>query len=677
MAVFRSDQAQLTFAAESAQGADREMMEGTLAFSPAGVLSGAHVAGSRTLTLTAEFTAATVAANTAVLAFGDTIDSAIDTAISLDTGSGADPEIIVGRIIQHGSETMKVTAVSGTNNRDLVVIRGYEGTVATADIADNAVINARFMPGDVIRIGTLDASDAADTTVAHEIRRVEATDGATIILDRPISFAHASSQLVRCVSAVGGNVTRNDQDKYITFIPGVYDTIDTPDPEMSFEGRRFLSTASKRNWSVAYPGQQTLTGSVSSFILLNGWPLRFPIGSVVTAPERLAGTANTLAAAANKGDVFVTLTNSTSLAAGDFICIDDGSGTKSEVRKLIDKVSGNIWKLNYPLNFAHDNSASVEEVHGTNAYYTHTIKENVELDTVSWHVHMLPSDEDYDRKFDRRYVGGMVGSASLSADEGGMLMMSWDGVNFLNMIHNQQSQKTVGTNLYEGASITANMPRYGLMQQIDTDDVGPSGYGAAGAVGLNNGTGYPNTQPYYFSQGTIKFYGQEFARIRSFNLSISNGEEPRYYLGRQGNRARGPYEIKEGPREYSMSATVALPDVAEDASTAHGSSTQDNALELFKQLLLEGDYGGSTAATARAGFTASLRFDRGTNDYIIINIPAGAGTPDAGTNSLNSQGIFINTAQHAVTGDNPFQVDAQMLFRAMQITIRDTEPVYP
>ena len=333
--------------------------------------------------------------------------------------------------------------------------------------------------------------------------------------------------------------------------------------------------------------------------------------------------------------------------------------------------------MNYPLNFAHDNAASVEEVHGTNAYYEHTIKENVELDTVSWHVHMLPSDEDYDRKFDRRYVGGMVGSATISADEGGMLSMSWDGVNFLNMLHNQQSQKTVGTNLYEGASVTANMPRYGLMQQIDTDDIGPSGYGAAGAVGLNNGTGYPNTQPYYFSQGTIKFYGQEFARIRNFNLSISNGEEPRYYLGRQGNRARGPYEIKEGPREYSMSATVALPDVAEDASTAHGSSTQDNALELFKQLLLEGDYGGSTAATARAGFTASLRFDRGTNDYIIINIPAGTGTPDAGTNSLNSQGIFINTAQHAVTGDNPFQVDVSMLFRAMQITIRDSEPVYP
>ena len=96
-------------------------------------------------------------------------------------------------------------------------------------------------------------------------------------------------------------------------------------------------------------------------------------------------------------------------------------------------------------------------------------------------------------------------------------------------------------------------------------------------------------------------------------------------------------------------------------------------------MLLEGDYGGSTAATARAGFTASIRFDRGTNDYIIIDIPGSstAGTPTAGSNQINSQGIFINTAQHSITGDNPFQIDLDMIFRSLNIYIRDTEPIYP
>ena len=159
---------------------------------------------------------------------------------------------------------------------------------------------------------------------------------------------------------------------------------------------------------------------------------------------------------------------------------------------------------------------------------------------------MKESSETSGREFDRRYMGGMIGSATISAEEGGMVTMSWDTVNFLNMAHNQANQTTVGTNLYNGASIAANMPRYGVMQAIDVDDVGPSGHGASGTPGANDGTGYPNTQPYYFSQGLIKFFDTEFARIRSFSISIANGEEPRYYLGRQGNRARGPYEIKEG-----------------------------------------------------------------------------------------------------------------------------------
>tara|TARA_R110002020_G_C16146879_1_gene762344 strand:- start:224 stop:1090 length:867 start_codon:yes stop_codon:yes gene_type:complete len=288
---------------------------------------------------------------------------------------------------------------------------------------------------------------------------------------------------------------------------------------------------------------------------------------------------------------------------------------------------------------------------------------------------MKESSETATKNFDRRYVGGMIGTSTISAEEGGMVSMSWDSVNFLNMVHNQANQTTVGAasgDMYYGASVAANMPRFGLMHAIDSDDIG--------RPGTNDGTGYPNTQPYYFSQGSIKFFGTEFARIRNFTLFIANGEEPRYYLGVQGNRARGPYEIREGAREYSMSCTVVLPDANEIALETAAATGQDSALELFRQLLLEGDYGDPTAAaTARAGFTASLRFDRGTNDYIIIDIPGSttAGSPTAGSNQINSQGIFINSAPHNLSVENPLQVGVDMIFRGLKINIRDTEPVYP
>ena len=41
------------------------------------------------------------------------------------------------------------------------------------------------------------------------------------------------------------------------------------------------------------------------------------------------------------------------------------------------------------------------------------------------------------------------------------------------------------------------------------------------------------------------------------------------------------------------------------------------------------------------------------------------------------EGIFINSAPHSITGDNPFQVDLDMVFRSLRITIVDSIPVYP
>jgi len=632
MGVYRSDQAQLTFAAEAAQGGDPEMIEGTL------------------------------------------------------VGSGGTATVDHATGLAAGSRAVTITRASGT-----------------------------FTIGDFIRIGTVDGTPA-DTVNEHEVRRIEAmsdSNGAasanTFTLDRPTAFFHADNEAVLEVNAIGGDATRNDNDKFLTFIPGIYETFDTPDPEMSVEGRRFLSTTSKRNVSVFYPGQQSLSGGVSGIVLLNGWPLRFPIGSITTTPSAVATDTILLnqAAGAKKGDVYITCdgANVGNLAAGDHIQIIEADGTNSEVRRIITDIS-DTFKLNYPLQFDHANNAVINEV-SAGAYYTHVINEEVDLDTVTWHVHMKDSTETTGttlttKNFDRRYVGGMIGSSTLSAEEGGMLAMSWDSVNFLNMIHNQANQTTVGAasgDDYYGASIAANMPRYGLMQQIDVDDVGMPSHNAASA---NNGTGYPSTSPYYFSEGTIKFFGVEFARIRSFSLSIANGEEPRYYIGKQGARARGPFEIREGAREYSMSASVVLPDANKqagaiisangldsDSSTPDDSLTsansgQDSATELFKQLLLEGDYGAGGGSVYRRGFTASLKFERGTNDSITIDIPpadsGGVGSPTEGTdntNQINKQGIFINSAPHSITGDNPFQVDLDMVFRSLRITIVDSVPVYP
>jgi len=371
-----------------------------------------------------------------------------------------------------------------------------------------------------------------------------------------------------------------------------------------------------------------------------------------TVPLETSGTAT-------KGSVFVKLksvsgSGTCAVAQNELLVFGHNasaaSTNTSEVRKHVGSVisaTGIVTvQLDYPLQFQHSGDEAVAKVtHSANAEYTHHIYETVDLDTVTWHLHMADSSELGANNFDRRYYGGLIGSASLSADEGGMLSMSWDGVNFQGMVHNQR--------LHSG--ITGNMPYWGVFQ-----DIGPAW----------TPVDFPTTNPYFFSQGTVSLFGQTIARIRSFNITVSNGEEPRYYIQRRYGNQRGPNEIREGRREYSMSATLALPDSQSMAST--GST-------LFKELLLEGDYG-----AGMVGFDVELAFARGTVgtsavvDEIRMFIP---GTTTTGATSsaagLNSQGAIIRTAPHSITGDNPVQVDADILFRNIKIEIVDNLYYYP
>ena len=105
--------------------------------------------------------------------------------------------------------------------------------------------------------------------------------------------------------------------------------------------------------------------------------------------------------------------------------------------------------------------------------------------------------------------------------------------------------------------------------------------------------------------------------------------------------------------------TFSLPD-----SQTTGSTTTT----LFKELLLEGDYG-----SGMEGFNITLTFTRGTNDSITINIPNDANADTGG----NEAGAFIRTASHDITGDNPLQVDADILFRSMSIVVNDSLYYYP
>ena len=508
--------------------------------------------------------------------------------------------------------------------------------------------------GDIIRIGA--------TTLNNELRKVVhiADSNTTYYLDAPTSAYHPASAAIAVVTLADA-----DQDKYLTFIPGVYDTVTVPDMTPTIEPRYFLGTGAKRNFTAAYKGTQAYNGSIPSFILLNAAPLRFPFGRMMDTASTTTSNATSVLAlngARKRGDQFIiwngsgNATFTTSVYASIGTQITDPGG--SEPREIIKIVTGSgtagTSRLAYPLKYDHADDAPIQIVSGN---FTHTILETNQLDSVAMNVHMRDSGETAANDFDRRFFGGKVGAATLSAEEGGLLVMGWDTVPFMGMLHNQfaDPNSTIGTNI--------DVPFSGTFQTIEDDNIGSKTTAASAAITM------PTEEPYYFSQGTVSMFGTEFARVRNFSININNNVEPRYYIERRGDtRNRGPSDIVEMRREYTMSATIALPDsIADTADTT----------TLFKQLMLEGDYG-----AGMRGFDIRLTFTRGANDTITIDIPDdGTATAPSGSSGaetgLNSQGAYLTEAPHPIDGSNPFEVSASLMFRNMKIVVVDSEPMYP
>jgi len=576
----------------------------------------------------------------------------------------------------------------------------------------NFVGNSRFM---IAVGGTTEAHGP------HEVRKV--VDGfgtTTITLDHPLAFAHAVGAPVVGLEFHATNVDSltkqtlsspayTTQD-LITWLPGVYDAIDVPDPEQAFEPYYILG-GQNRNAYATYPGQETLAGSIGGMVLLNATPLRFPLGSMVTLPAASAafsspmrmGTSNS-AGGSVKGATVINAFSAGSLAAvtaGTLICLgsDDGVGVGAgitatdfsilpkstyEVRRLMrnsanSSGTAHTLYLDTPLQFAHNPNEIISNVTGSTYY--HTIWEKTALDSITMNVSVLDSDETAANTWQRRYVGGKVGSMTISAEEGGLVTVGWDSMLFLDMIHNMKAH----VDLPQGSDLERFMPRYGAMSIINPTSVGKPVH-AAGGSGAPTYT-RPSTAPYYFSQGIIYFFGtdpsaggQVLARLRSFSISVSNSEEPRYYLKKQQEGKRGPTEILEQRREYSMSCSIAM-----DDSNTEAAGVANTARSVFKEMLLAGDYRGTRGLS---GFAIELTFARSATDKIQIRIPGenfSDNANEAGTSTVTGQvtstggeqGAFIRAAAHNIGDTNPIEADVDIIFRSMIINIQDSEPVYP
>ena len=541
MAIYRSDQAQFTFAVEAGQGGGPPEAANGTALGTSHTLSGVHLPGTRLLTLNASAAATFVASNT--------------------SGSDVDKRFVL--IDQTAALTNQV--------------------------------------------------DSGSHPSVPEVRRVTRVDGVNIYVDPPIAFPHANGAVVRAmdysggISAHAGDAEVSDYggvdiDKFITWFPGVYETVDCPDPEEAFDQRYVLGQNTNRNVYQYFKGQQTYSGSVAGMVLLNGHPLRFPIGKVVTIPTTAPAAVANAAISANKGAfgkagspmIKLVTSSAVNIPNGTILCIgaDNGAvvinGTtvpsannRMEIRRVVaggsaSEIDGSYLRLNYPLKYDHDpatpaangvETGALGTVAATGVTFVHHIIEDVALPSVSWNVNI--KDDAGENAFQRRYYGGKIDGLTISAEAGGLITCDWDTSTFLGMNHNIAG----GDALLESSE---NVRGYTFMQDIAKTDIGTP------VIAAGDGKALPSTEPYYFSEGTIKVFGSDIGRIQNFSLNVSNALEPKYYIEHRGGDNRGPNEVKEGQRTYGLTATVGLPDSSDFTSLASHS--------LFKELLQAGDH---------------------------------------------------------------------------------------
>ena len=409
-----------------------------------------------------------------------------------------------------------------------------------------------------------------------EIRRVLAKEGLVVYLDYPLGYDHTAAKVKELTPVEVVTASTMGANTNIKYIPGVYESVQVPDLVPEFMPKYFLKSNNDRNWSYIYRGRQTFNGSLPNFILLNGFPLRFALGKVVTT--------------------------------------------------------------------------SVATVH------THKISEEAELPSMTWNLQLQDSDKNSANNFIRRYVGGIVNRATISANEGEMLRMGWDDVQFLDLVHNQTKMV---------APVDISRSSAALIQP-----------GVAGGAATSDIV-YPETEPYFFSNGELKFFGITFARVRNFRIEINNNIEARYYIRKQTADRRGPSEFLEQQREYTMTVALGMEDTQLDESVAR---------TIWKELILEGNYKAYGTSGALTGFNMELIFTRGPNDYIkivspykndVATVASTSSVPATLSSKFEEQGCFFRRASHNVEQESPIQVDGEIIMRNLGVSIVDAIATYP
>ena len=396
----------------------------------------------------------------------------------------------------------------------------------------------------------------------------------------------------------------------------------------NFSDNDYVRIGNEGAWNVEY---RQISGAPNPFAVV-------ALTYAHNSGEAVVEVNTILSSAAAAGDVSVAVSDPAVFTSGTYICI--GAGSRNAEMRLVTSNGVSPVTFAAPLAYAHSSTeietgADLQTIidSGDDDYWSHTIYDSFDLSPITLAVTNIK--DDLSVGLERRYYGGKVGSATISASEGEELRMSLDDIFFRDLDFESPDKNGTDTD-------------------IDFPTNNPNKYASLTRPTFT----LPTTERYLFSQGSISVFGIEFARIKRAQIRVSNSLIPQYYVS-DNTLNQIPYEFRESKKEYSIALTA---DIADD--------------RFYTTLLNQGvPLNTAFADSARTGFAVSLTFTRGTNDSIIFNFPSN--TPAA---SAGNEGCFLRNAPHNIMADNAtiISVDLDIIARNCEIAVRDkTNYVFP
>ena len=346
---------------------------------------------------------------------------------------------------------------------------------------------------------------------------------------------------------------------------GLANTIGIPDTAIDTTQMNLVAGGT-RNFQYQYKGVET-TGNGNINLMANSfWPLYYALGKKSISSIAAAETSHTptdqftlssLPAESGSGTSFIYSENEDSIhrTEGTKICPPLTTGATMGSHLLINNNDVENDFITY--EFSEENGQVLPSF-----ALEYTLKKADQTATVA-------TDSAKENVYTKIYPGTVVGSLAMAGDVNGPVTMD------LSLSHKNTFVAPANYETFNGATDVKEFVNYrGRQGQTET------------LASDSDADTEPLMRPFFFADGTISMFGQDYIRLSSFNLSIENSLQPQRYIGRYDKNSQTHLT---GQRTYSLSFTGHVTDAAvfnelqSQLATALSSATSEIVLRFTKE----------------------------------------------------------------------------------------------